>query len=620
MKLKHLLMKTLFVAVGLCVGQSVWADATTAFSQDFTAVGESTDPTDYGFALTYGAGSSSELVNFTVSDGKLNCSMNINSSGARTGTATATFSSVGAGNEVTVSYVWAIGSATGNASGSYTKTRIGNASGNALELSFYGSESNGSLKLNGTTIKSGNTAIRNTTYTVNATLNMNTQKITALTLTCSNATYSYTASDPINFASAITSVDRFAFENSTRQNWVNTASVDNVSITYEEAKESVESFVVNYKYGETIIVSENIGTAGLYAGDSYTVPFRMYVSKDGALYKTTANGSNPYYGDAITLTKNTVVNKSLSAVDLNGGTLELLEDLDDTNGENADIRASYRSAYNNKSYTSAVTLSPGVYTFITRALNKGRGSSIAVGSTTVCDIDGIVAKNSWGDKTFTNVAIPVAGNVTLVKGGGNTIDCYDIIIAILHSVPVTITSAGWATFSSDHALDFSSVSSLEAYMITGHSGNVVTKTQVTGTVPAGTGLLLKGVAGNYNIPVAASSSTDVSANLMVAGTGASVSYEAGKTKYILGLNGADAEFQKLVDGGSSATVAKGKAYLQFNEVISARSLYFEDEVTGIANVEAAAKANAKEGKFIENGKLVIVKNGVKYNVAGAKLY
>jgi polar amino acid transport system substrate-binding protein len=29
---------------------------------------------------------------------------------------------------------------------------------------------------------------------------------------------------------------------------------------------------------------------------------------------------------------------------------------------------------------------------------------------------------------------------------------------------------------------------------------------------------------------------------------------------------------------------------------------------------------ANEGKFIDNGKLVIVKNGVKYNVAGAKLY
>jgi hypothetical protein len=200
----------------------------------------------------------------------------------------------------------------------------------------------------------------------------------------------------------------------------------------------------------------------------------------------------------------------------------------------------------------------------------------------------------------------------------------------LDLLPVTkdISSFGWATFSSDYALDFSKATTgLEAYMITGHEGNVVKKSQVTGTVPAGTGLLLKGDAGSYNIPIVGSSTTDVSANLMKAGTGAAISAEGSKTKYVLGVsdNGTAvdtsddfAEFQKIT--ATSATVAKGKAYLQFNEVISARSLYFEDEVTGIANVEAAAETKANEGKFIDNGKLVIVKNGVKYNVAGAKLY
>ena len=204
---------------------------------------------------------------------------------------------------------------------------------------------------------------------------------------------------------------------------------------------------------------------------------------------------------------------------------------------------------------------------------------------------------------------------------------------IIYNFPISqvntkVFEYGWATFSSDYALDFSKATTgLEAYMITGHEGNVVTKSQVTGTVPAGTGLLLKGDAGSYNIPIVGSSTTGVSANLMKAGTGAAISAESGMTKYVLGVsnNGTAgdtsddfAEFQKIT--ATSATVAKGKAYLQFNEVISARSLYFEDEVTGIANVEAAAETKANEGKFIDNGKLVIVKNGVKYNVAGAKLY
>lgn len=183
----------------------------------------------------------------------------------------------------------------------------------------------------------------------------------------------------------------------------------------------------------------------------------------------------------------------------------------------------------------------------------------------------------------------------------------------------TIGSTGWATFSSDYALDFSKATEgLEAYMITGHEGSVVTKSLVTGTVPAGTGLLLKGAEGSYTIPVVGSSSTDVSANKLVAGTGASVSKEDGKTKYVLGVNGSEAEFQKI--DGTAATVAKGKAYLQFNEVISARAMSFEgDEITGIENVAAPAEATLKEGKFIENGKLVIVKNGVKFNAAGQQM-
>ena len=131
---------------------------------------------------------------------------------------------------------------------------------------------------------------------------------------------------------------------------------------------------------------------------------------------------------------------------------------------------------------------------------------------------------------------------------------------------------------------------------------------------------MKGAAGDYNIPIVGSSSTDVSANLMVAGTGASVSKEVDKTKYVLGVSaGGEAEFQKI--DGTAATVATGKAYLQFNEEIGARAMSFEgDEITGIENVVAApAEATLKEGKFIENGKLVIVKNGMRFNAAGQQM-
>jgi hypothetical protein len=49
------------------------------------------------------------------------------------------------------------------------------------------------------------------------------------------------------------------------------------------------------------------------------------------------------------------------------------------------------------------------------------------------------------------------------------------------------------------------------------------------------------------------------------------------------------------------------------------AMFFTGGITGVENVEAAAEAKAKEGKFIENGKLVIVKNGQKFNAAGAQV-
>lgn len=199
---------------------------------------------------------------------------------------------------------------------------------------------------------------------------------------------------------------------------------------------------------------------------------------------------------------------------------------------------------------------------------------------------------------------------------------------ITYKFPITkvnaeVTKYGWATFSSPYKLDFSGVDGLQAYAVTDHEGSVVKKSAALGVVAANAGLLLKGTEGTsstfYNIPVSTSEAYD-GTNLLVAGTGASVSSEEYKTKYVLGVSASsEAEFQKIDE--TPATVATGKAYLEFNEVISARSMRFEgDEITGIENVVAApAEATLMEGKFIENGKLVIVKNGMKFNAAGQQM-
>ena len=160
-------------------------------------------------------------------------------------------------------------------------------------------------------------------------------------------------------------------------------------------------------------------------------------------------------------------------------------------------------------------------------------------------------------------------------------------------------------------------------MVTGHTGNAITLSEVTTTVPARTPLLLKGTAGNnYTIPVVASSSTDVSSNKLQRGTG-TVSYEAGKTRYVLSADGTTPIFKKLVDG-TPAPVTSNKAYLEFDETIDARELTFDfdSETTAISeltntnltnytneyfNLAGQRVANPTKGLYIVNGKKVVVK-------------
>lgn len=186
---------------------------------------------------------------------------------------------------------------------------------------------------------------------------------------------------------------------------------------------------------------------------------------------------------------------------------------------------------------------------------------------------------------------------------------------------VTIDTYGWATFSSECALDFANAQEgLTAYTVTGHDGNTVTLSEVIGIVPAGTGLLLKGEAGTYTIPVATSTTAAPTNKLVgVTGTNETVSKEANMTKYVLAVNANNkAEFQKIE--GTNATVEAGKAYLVFDGEALSRVLTFNGEATGIQNVSLTAGddaaiyslngqrvSKATKGVYVKNGKKIIIK-------------
>ena len=388
------------------------------------------------------------------------------------------------------------------------------------------------------------------------------------------------------------------------------------------AKTAVKSVRVNYQLGGvTKTYEDQDDLSGLYVGDSYNVPFRMYVQNGGHLYKTTANVSNPFYGDNKTLSENTVVNKTVTEVELYGGTIALCVDLDDATSDNAGDRASYCSAYGNKAYTSAENLAAGTYTFIFRGQDRGRGSSVKVGTTEIVKASEISTKNSWGDKTLYNVNIPTADKLTFVAGGSSTIDYYDIIIAIKQTGDiVTVSDADYATYVSANDLDFTSTS-IKAYTAKVNTSTGAIVLSEINKVPANTPVILyKDGGATENIPFATSTDA-VGDNDLHAGTGAAVATGTNPYNYILN-NVSGIGFYKA----AGQTVATNRAYLQTTYNVAAEGarlvmVFADDETTGIADVRGKMEdgrsgyfdlqgrpvAQPTKGLYIVNGKKVVIK-------------
>ncbi len=87
--------------------------------------------------------------------------------------------------------------------------------------------------------------------------------------------------------------------------------------------------------------------------------------------------------------------------------------------------------------------------------------------------------------------------------------------------------------------------------------------------------------------------------------------------YVLQVNDSKIGFYEVVTD-KQPSVGANRCYLTSST--NARALYFRaGDVTGVKSVEAASEATLKDGKYFENGKVVIVKNGKKYNAAGAQV-
>ena len=225
--MKKNLLKTLLIIAALAMGTSAWGQVTTAFTQDFTAQGESTNPSDYGFTCVT---ESSDYSTTSVIEGVLK---NVSGGHEKSKGAeyVADFKKIESGNVVNVTFRWITGNATGNKTQSYSETYIADENGNRVfSIRYLGQ--NRYLNVNGVLVATS--VARNSTFDVSAKVNLTTKMIDSLSV--GNA---YTKTN-IYFESAeAENISRFGFRHYARaSSWTNTSSIDDVSITYEAEKNS----------------------------------------------------------------------------------------------------------------------------------------------------------------------------------------------------------------------------------------------------------------------------------------------------------------------------------------------------------------------------------------------
>lgn len=348
---------------------------------------------------------------------------------------------------------------------------------------------------------------------------------------------------------------------------------------------------------------------------SWSYAWSLYTEKDSKFYLVDEVGT---YGESGTFTNGQVINKSVSYT--NEATDVVY--FEDAIGKTARTGASggYTGVWGgDNTQIGSTTLDKGIYEvtfYIWAKAGSGgnhRGEQLDVNGTEVVSVTG----NVNGERTYTFEVESDASTIDIYGKGSNKatdeID-YVLIKKLPSTVPATITSAGWATLYTPYALDFSGVTGLTAYTAA-VADNKVTLTEVT-DVPAGTGVVLKGDADTYNIPVAASSATAKGDLLGSATDATAFDAYADNTLYMLKKVGEKAQFVPVTAG----SIAAGKAYLKI-AAATARNLdvTFADEATGISaalmnketmnnevyNLKGQRVAQPTKGLYIVNGKKVI---------------
>ena len=390
--------------------------------------------------------------------------------------------------------------------------------------------------------------------------------------------------------------------------------------------------------------SRNIAILGLKAGDAITIQTASTISSlvNGTSTNDTYTGtcifsvsSDGFFGftiDRNTYTTSIVVTRQVEAFQLKSWNFKSASWTKESGFGTSTVTVNSQSCTYATGDLEGLALQGGSgtgWTVNSNGLTQGNGSrNIAILSLKAGDaitIQTASTISSLVNGTSTNDTYTGTCKFSVSSDGffGFTIDRNTYTTSIVVRRPVVskaISSFGWATYCSPYALDLEHATGLtDACIVTGGAGGVLAKTSVkNGTVPANTGLLLKADEGTATIPVVASSSTNVSGNLLVGKTEA---YNlAANDGYVL-LNGGNGfGFYK---NNNAFTVGANTAYLPAGFASDGARIFFsfDDDVTAINeaksqqptaigqffDLQGRKVAQPAKGLYIVNGKKVVIK-------------
>lgn len=181
----------------------------------------------------------------------------------------------------------------------------------------------------------------------------------------------------------------------------------------------------------------------------------------------------------------------------------------------------------------------------------------------------------------------------------------------------------WATFMSPFAISLSELNGVEAYNVSGDNDGIIEMSAVEDDIiPANKPVLLyRQTTGENYKPELSGWGTAAANNYTNCYLTGSYSIEYIPVgSYALQKQNSIVAFYK-VDTENAIKVGAYRAYLTKSAGSARAVLYFPEDPTAINTLEAVeAEAGAlKDGKYLIDGKIVIVKNGVKYGTNGQKL-